>query len=150
MTWKGHWHGYGPWIGDRTELKDPQRRPGPDPGDQQTRDFLVSTQQPERTGHWLLRRSQAAADRTWTRVEDAMKWLTGIYADRPPFERSDGLTAYLSLDARSKLTQESLALGSDTVWAYYARNGSYISYEVVCCPSSYFHPEISCPLPPPR
>jgi hypothetical protein len=149
MTWKGHWHGYGPWIGQRSELNQEHlRRPGTDPNSEQTRGFIASALPPLMTGHALLKRSHTAPDRTWTSVEDAITWLTGIYTDRPPLDTNDGQAAYGPLDRRIQVAREDLAGGSDTVWAYYGRNGAFVSYDVVCCPSSYFHPDIPCPLPP--
>jgi hypothetical protein len=99
------------------------------------------------TGHALLRRNQAAPDRTWTTVSEAVDWLTKTYADRPPFERPDGQRAYVPLEVMIRGAEEYLPLGTDTVWAYYARSGAFVSYQVICCPSR-LHPDIPCPLPP--
>ena len=148
MNWSGHWHGYGPWTGTRDEYgKEHLRRPGTSPDDEQTRAFIAETLPPVMTGHALLRRHQTASDRTWTTVQDAVDWLTRIYADRPPYERSDGLRAYVPLEAMVRGAEGHLPLGKDTVWAYYGRNGAFVSYSVICCPS-FFHPDIPCPLPP--
>jgi hypothetical protein len=148
MTWSGHWHGYGPWIGTRDEYgKEHLRRPGASPDDEQTRAFIAETLPPLMTGHALLRRNQTAPDRTWTIVRDAVDWLTKVYADRPPYERPDGLRAYVPLEAMVQGAEGHLPLGKDTVWAYYGRNGAFVSYSVICCPSP-LHPDIACPLPP--
>jgi hypothetical protein len=148
MNWAGHWHGYGPWTGTRSELaQEDLRRPGTDPGDEQTRAFLASALPPMMTGHWLLRRNQVSADRTWTDVRDAITWLTYIWADKPPLDRPDGLSAYAPLEVMTAGAERDLSGGSDTVWAYYQRSGAYVSYEVVSCPSHPFHPGIPCPLP---
>jgi hypothetical protein len=98
------------------------------------------------TGHALLRRHQTAPDRTWTAAEEAVEWLVKSYADRPPFERTDGQSAYAPLEVKIRDAEEHLPLGTDAVWAYYARGGAFVSYEVICCPSR-FHPDIPCPLP---
>ncbi|MDG4799895.1 hypothetical protein [Micromonospora sp. WMMD980] len=37
------------------------------------------------TGHYLLRRSQTSRERTWTRVEDALDWLSAM-SDRHPHD----------------------------------------------------------------
>ena len=148
MNWSGHWHGYGPWIGSRSEYgQEHLRRPGTSPGDEQTRMFMASTIPPIQTGHVLLRRHQAARDRTWTTVQEAVDWLTKNFNDRPPFERADGLGAYLSLASRIEGAEEYLPLGADTIWAYYTRSGAFMTFEVICCPSR-LHPDILCPLPP--
>jgi hypothetical protein len=150
MNWPGHWHGYGPWIGDRKEYDQEQlRRPGFSPDDDQTRIFLASTIPPLMTGHALLRRQQTARDRTWTTVQEALDWLTQIYADRPPPFTPSGLYATPEEQRQSKIrdAEAHLPRGTDTIWTYYTRNGSFISYEVICCPSR-IHPDIPCPLPP--
>jgi hypothetical protein len=74
-------------------------------------------------------------------------WLTKTYADRPPYERSDDLRTYIPLEEMVRGAEEHLPPGKDTVWAYYARSGAFVSYSVICCPS-HFHPDIPCPLPP--
>ena len=143
MNWSGHWHGYGPWIGSRTEYgQEHLRRPGLAPDDEQTRMFMASTIPPIRTGQALLRRNQAARDRTWTDVREAVDWLTKVYADRPPYEGG-----YVPLEVMTRGAEEHLPLGKDTIWTYYARNGAFVSSEVICCPNG-FHPDIPCPLPP--
>jgi len=149
-NWDGHWHGYGPWVGERRELgKESHRRPGASPDDEQTQAFLTSTLPPMMTGWALLRRRQTVADRTWTAVSDAVDWLTKTYADRPPSFAPSSLypTPEEQLQSKVRDAEEHLPLGTDTVWAYYATNGAYVSYEVICCPS-HFHPDIPCPLPP--
>jgi hypothetical protein len=148
MNWSGHWHGYGPWSGTRSEYNQEHlRRPGASPDDEQTRTFTAATVPPLMTGHALLRRHQAAPDRTWATVAEALGWLAKTYADRPPYERADGLSAYVPLEVKIRDAEEHLPLGTDTVWAYYARSGAFTSYEVICCPSR-LHPGIPCPLPP--
>ena len=148
MNWAGHWHGYGPWIGTRSDYgQESLRRPGISPDDEQTRMFMASAIPPVMTGHALLRRHQAAAERTWADVRGAVDWLAKTYADRPPMERPDGQRAYVPLEVKIRDAEEHLPLGADTVWTYYAQIGAFVSYEVICCPSR-FHPDIPCPLPP--
>ena len=148
MNWSGHWHGYGPWIGSRSEYNQEHlRRPGLSPDDEQTRMFIAATIPPLMTGHALLRRNQTARERTWTAVQEAVDWLTKTYADRPPYEGADGQRAYAPLEVKIGDAEEHLPRGKDTSWTYYTRNGAFMSYEVICCPN-HFHPDIPCPLPP--
>ncbi|MEU8570465.1 hypothetical protein AB0C51_19315 [Streptomyces pathocidini] len=99
------------------------------------------------TGHWLLRRSQTAADRTWTDVGDAMTWLKTTYESNPPFKRDDGKQAYAALDTKIVYAMDVLPRGVDVTWAHYTESSSLTSFTVVCCPNQ-FHPEIACPMPP--
>lgn len=112
QTWAGHWHGFGPWLGspDRYAREGNRRpphlvRPAAD-ADHATRyqeaagEFATSSLPPLMTGHWMAKKGQAAADRTWTDVTDAVEWLKRHYTDQPPFERSDGLQAYVGLDGK--------------------------------------------------
>ncbi|MCX4729800.1 hypothetical protein [Streptomyces sp. NBC_01363] len=46
------------------------------------------------TGHWLMKKSQVSADRTWTDLGIALAWLTKKYEESPPYVRADGLQAY--------------------------------------------------------
>ncbi|MFI1963704.1 hypothetical protein ACH429_06120 [Streptomyces pathocidini] len=148
MSWQGHWHGYGPWVGSGAEYaKEGVRRPGPLPNDPQTQAFMTARTPPMMTGHALLRRGQAAADRTWADVEHAVTWLQKCYAENPPLSREDGKTAYLELDGKTAYARDVLPRGVDVAWAYWMNSGSLASYSVVCCPSLH-HPEIPCPLPP--
>ncbi|MGW4201729.1 hypothetical protein [Streptomyces sp. NPDC004726] len=143
MTWQGHWHGYGPWTGAGTEYaKESNRRPGPHPGDEQTRAFLAAPIPPMMTGHWLLRRTQTSPDRTWTDPVAALDWLTDHYAANPPF------TGHTSHEVKTAHARECLPLGVDVTWAYWTNAGSLVSYSVVSCPNRH-QPHIPCPLPPP-
>ncbi|PZG23590.1 hypothetical protein C1I95_02945 [Micromonospora craterilacus] len=143
--WRGHWHGFGPWTGSRDEFaKEGQRRPGRDPRDEQTRTFLANTMTPVETGHWLLRRDQATAERTWTDVADAATWMRRVHQANPA-DRSGGVL--LTVDELVEQKAANLARGGDVVWGYYTPAFSYVSAAVVCCPSRFF-PDIPCPLPP--
>lgn len=149
MSWSGHWHGYGPWVGSRnTYGHEGLRRPGALPDDEQTRVFLASTMPPMQTGHWLMRRSQTTADRSWTDAADAVDWLTKTYGADQPFERENGEQSYVHLDVKVAQAEDDLPRGNDVVWVHYARSSSLVSFAVVCCPHR-FHPRIPCPLPPP-
>ncbi|WP_269853070.1 hypothetical protein [Streptomyces sp. RPT161] len=148
MNWQGHWHGYGPWIGSRDAYgNEGMRRPGRLASDEQTRSFLASDMPPMMNGHWLLRRSQTAADRTWTNPETAVAWLEKTYAENPPFERDDGRRAYTGRETKTEYAMDVLPRGVDVSWVYYLKSASLASFSVVCCPN-HFHPEIPCPLPP--
>ncbi len=143
--WNGHWHGFGPWTGSRDDFaKEGQRRPGPDPDDEQTQVFLANTMTPVQLGHWLLRRHQAAADRTWADVAGAGTWMSRV-REANPADTSGG--ALLTVDEKVARQCESLRLGSDMCWGYYTATFSYVSFAVVCCPNRLF-PAIPCPLPP--
>ena len=143
--WSGHWHGYGPWTGPRSEhAKEDPRRPGKDlsRNDPKTQAFIAGSVPPVETGHALLRRPREG--RTWTDLADALTWLEKNYRQHPP-------TGDLGLDLPDKLryATDFLSKGSDAVWSYYTSGYvSYVSYEVICCPHR-FHPTIPCPLPPP-
>ncbi len=169
MTWQGHWHGFGPWVGPPAEYaKEGSRRPVlPDPppapteGDKEfkkaakalerwhevRRDFPVTDLPPIRTGHWLLRKNRASQERTWTSVDEAVTWLTKEYEEMPPFVREDGKQAYASLEDHQAGALERLPLGTDALWIHYTQAQQIFSAAVVCCPNHFF-PEIPCPLPP--
>ncbi|WP_230396181.1 hypothetical protein [Streptomyces blattellae] len=99
------------------------------------------------TGHWLQKRGQAAAARTWTDVADAVEWLKQGYTDNPPAERTDGLRAYVGLDVKLAYAIDALPCGVDISWVHYTKSKSLFSASVVCCPNR-FHPTLTCPLPP--
>ncbi|MDT9695381.1 hypothetical protein [Streptomyces sp. P17] len=159
QTWSGHWHGFGPWVGSvETYAKEGNRRPAhtiqPDPAsDHATRyreaasEFATGSVPPLMTGHWLLKRGQAAPARTWTDVTDAVEWLKGIYTANPPFERTDGKQAYAALDVKMAYAYDVLPRGVDVAWVHHTQARSLFSASVVCCPP-LFHPGISCPMPP--
>ncbi|MDT0341582.1 hypothetical protein [Streptomyces litchfieldiae] len=148
MSWSGHWHGYGPWIGTRDSYgAENLRRPGTSPNDEQTRVFLSQTLPPMQLGHWLMRRDQTAADRTWTEVTGAVNWLRESYDANPPMERDDGRQAYVDLDTKTRYAADSLPRGVDVSWVHYMRSQNLVSFSVVCCPHR-FHPRTPCPLPP--
>lgn len=148
MSWPGHWHGYGPWTGSRdTYGQEGLRRPGTFPHDEETRTFLAQTLPPMEVGHWLMRRNQTAADRTWVNAPDAVDWLKKTYAANPPFVREDGKRAYLDLDTRIRYSEDSLSHGVDVCWVHYTKSSNLVSFSVVCCPHR-FHPQTPCPLPP--
>ncbi|MBX7266184.1 hypothetical protein KIF24_09235 [Micromonospora sp. Llam7] len=144
-NWAGHWHGFGPWTGSRSEFaKEGPRRPGADSGDAETQAFLANTMTPVETGHWLLRRSQAAAERTWTDVAGAAAWMSRVRAANPA-DQSGG--TLLTVDELIDRKSASLTLGSDVAWGYYTPAFGYVSFAVVCCPSRSL-PDIPCPSPP--
>ncbi|MEU9115759.1 hypothetical protein AB0D04_29265 [Streptomyces sp. NPDC048483] len=148
LSREGHWHGYGAWVGSGKEYgREGLRRPGRHPGDEQTRAFLASPLPPMMVGHWLLRRDQTAAERTWTRAVDAVSWLKGIYRENLPLDREDGRTAYCGLHVKTAYALDALPRGVDVTWAYWMTSGSLTSYSVVACPNRP-HPDIACPLPP--
>lgn len=166
QNWAGHWHGYGPWIGSPAvyHQEGNRRPPHPDPpppavdGDKQAvrllqryreagAEFYSSGLPPIMTGHWLVKRGQTAAERTWTDVTDAVGWLKQHYTDNPPFERPDGLQAYLPLDALIAYTYDALPRGVDSTWSHYTQGKSLLSMSVVCCPN-LFLPDVDCPLSP--
>lgn len=168
QNWAGHWHGFGPWVGTVAQYYEEgnRRPPHPDPpspamdGDKQAvrlqrryreaaAEFYGSALPPVMTGHWLVKRGQAAADRTWTDVTDAVEWLKQRYTDQPPFERADGLRAYVPLDALIASAYDTLPRGVDVTWSHYTPGKSLLSMSVVCCPN-LFHPSVACPLPPRR
>ncbi|MEU6085601.1 hypothetical protein ABZ865_02140 [Streptomyces sp. NPDC047085] len=157
QTWKGHWHGFGPWIGAPVDYaKEGNRRPphpvrpAPEAGhadryQQAAGEFATSSLPPLMSGHWLVKQGQVAADRTWTDVSDAIEWLTRHYTDNPPFERTDGGQAYERLDAKIAYTSDVLPRGVDIAWVHYTQARSLLSLSVVCCPN-LFHPGTPCPL----
>lgn len=147
MSWRGHWHGFGPWVGSGAEYgREGQRRPGPTPNDLVTKTFLESKVPPIMTGHWLLRRTQASQERTWTVAEDAVAWLEKQYADHPPMIRSDGKQSYTTVEVKVGYAQEALPRGIDLTWAYWTTH-SLVSFSVVGCRNIH-HPKIACPFPP--
>ncbi|WP_208811056.1 hypothetical protein [Micromonospora echinofusca] len=93
------------------------------------------------TGLSLLRRSQAAVERTWTNVEDALDWLCLTWRANPP--GGD----VLSLDEHIAYDRGYLSRGSDCCLGYYNSGYGFVSYSVVCCPNHFF-PDVPCPLPP--
>ncbi|AKJ12906.1 hypothetical protein ABB07_23585 [Streptomyces incarnatus] len=167
MTWSGHFHGYGPWIGTPESYhKEGNRRPPhPDhpappasPDDKQAErvlaryrevaaEFPTSNLPPLMTGHWLLKRNQTSAGRTWTDPAVALKWLTKHYLENLPFEREDGRRAYAGLETKREYAIDVLPVGVDVSWVYYTRSGNIVSLSVVCCPNRH-HPELGCPMPP--
>jgi hypothetical protein len=139
-TWKGHWHGYGPWTGRREDLAvEHLRRPGPDLSrpDPNTTAFIRGELPPMQTGHALLRKP--ARDRTWTDLNGALTWLEKTYVGHPP---GDGQAT--DLVGRLAYARQFLAGGSDDVLAYYTAGFSFVHYEIICCPNR-FHPSIVCP-----
>jgi hypothetical protein len=160
QTGAGHWHGFGPWIGDpKTYAEEGNRRPvhpqPPGPGanfdtsryHQAGSEFANGSLPPLMTGHWLMKHGQAVRSRTWTDVTDAVDWLTRQYTASPPFERTDGLHAYVGLDVKIAYALDVLPRGVDVSWVHYTQSRSLFSASVVCCPN-LFHPTIPCPLQP--
>ncbi|MFF5296709.1 hypothetical protein [Paractinoplanes globisporus] len=148
MTGQAHWHGYGPWTGPHGFVErgnDQHRRPGPERSDAATVAFVQNTMPPLETGHYLLRRAQTGRDRTWTAVDDALRWLCETYQRHPPAPELN----FGPLDARCRHTRAGLEGGSDAVWHYTTSgNGDRVAvFAVVCCPHRY-HPGTPCPLPP--
>ncbi|MEU9777277.1 hypothetical protein [Streptomyces sp. NPDC047968] len=110
-------------------------------------EFQTGNVPPLMTGHWLLRKNQVAADRTWTDMGVAIAWLTKHYEANPPYERADGLHAYGSLESKLEYAADVLLRGVDVSWVHYTGSKNLWSVNVVCCPNR-FHPDIPCPLPP--
>lgn len=159
QNWNGHWHGFGPWVGapDRYAKEGGRRPPHPivaaAVSNSTTRyreaaaEFATGSVPPLMSGHWLMKQGQVAADRTWTDVTDAVEWLKAQYTDSPPFERSDGLRAYVSLDVQVAGAYDALPRGVDVSWIHYTQSQSLFSASVVCCPN-LFHSDLACPFPP--
>ncbi|MFD8789328.1 hypothetical protein [Streptomyces vinaceus] len=160
MNWQGHYHGYGPWVGDIKDYsREGERRPGPaveglgTPGvllpehKKQVDYFIEDKRPPMMTAHWLLKRGQTSSARTWTDPAEAISWLEIIYAENPPYERPDNLLAYAPLSVKVSYAHEVLPLGVDVTWAYYLKSKSFLSASVVACKNRLF-PNIPCPLPP--
>jgi hypothetical protein len=143
-----HWHGYGPWTGTSEQLRgEASRRPGRDPADAATQAFIAATIPPMQLGHYLLRRRDTTAARTWTSVDDAMDWLGKTYAAHPPLTLADGAQAYVDLEARRRYTRDGLHHGVDAFWLYYTAGFGVVAYAVICCPHKHLT-TIPCPLPP--
>ncbi|MFE9923255.1 hypothetical protein ACFYQA_17220 [Streptomyces sp. NPDC005774] len=159
QNWAGHWHGFGPWTGSpESYFKEGNRRPAhtiqpASESDHATRyreaagEFATGSVPPLMSGHWLMKRGQAAHARTWTTARDAVDWLTQRYQSTPPFERSDGLQAYEGLDAKIACALDALPRGGDVSWVHYTQSRGLFSVSVVCCPNLH-HPDLVCPLPP--
>ncbi|MEU3984857.1 hypothetical protein AB0F77_33150 [Streptomyces sp. NPDC026672] len=159
QTWTGHWHGYGPWAGSPTVYaKEGSRRP-PHPvrpateANHATRyqeaagEFATSSLPPLMSGHWLAKEGRTAADRTWTDVTDVVQWLERHYIDQPPFERTDGLRAYVGLEVKVAYAYDVLPRGVDVAWIHYTQSRNLFSASIVCFPN-LFHPDLPCPLLP--
>jgi hypothetical protein len=110
-------------------------------------EFQTGNVPPTMTGHWLMKKTQVSADRTWADLGIALAWLTKEYEENPPFIRADGLQAYSSLENKLEYATDVLPRGVDVSWVYYTPSKNLISFSVVCCPNR-FHPDIPCPLPP--
>lgn len=159
QNWKGHWHGFGPWIGSPEAYhKEGGRRPPHPvrPGaeaphasryQEAAGEFATSSMPPLMTGHWLMKQGQAARARTWTDPAAAAEWLKQQYTSSPPFERADGKRAYVELDVKLAYTLDALPRGVDVSWVHYTQSRSLFSASVACCPN-LFHPTIPCPLSP--
>ncbi|REK89890.1 hypothetical protein DY245_13230 [Streptomyces inhibens] len=159
MSWSGHWHGFGPWIGAPARYaQEGGRRPPhsilPAPGAREEEryrevaaEFPTSDLPPLMTGHWLIKRNQAVPDRTWTVVAETLNWLTKHYEENPPFTREDGKQAYCTLAEKQAYAVDVLPRGVDVSWVHYTQSRNLFSAAVVCCPN-HFHPDVPCPLPP--
>lgn len=159
MSWSGHWHGFGPWVGPPERyFQEGGRRPPhpiqPAPGSKEEQryreaaaEFPTSHLPPMMPGHWLLKRNQASTDRTWADASEAVHWLTKLCLDNPPFEREDGKQTYSSLEEKQEYAFDALPRGVDVSRVHYNGARSIVSINVVCCPNLH-HPEIPCPLPP--
>ncbi|MEU2062328.1 hypothetical protein [Streptomyces sp. NPDC013455] len=165
MSWTGHFHGYGPWIGspDSYHREGDRRPPHPDPPAPPASDedkaairilqryrevmaeFPTSNLPPMMSGHWLMKRNQAAHERTWTDATAALDWMVKHFLDNPPMQREDGRQAYASLDTRREYVLDVLPVGVDVSWVYYNRPGNIVSLNLVCCPNRH-HPDLTCPL----
>ncbi|WP_406192005.1 MULTISPECIES: hypothetical protein [unclassified Streptomyces] len=83
------------------------------------------------TGHWLMKKTQVSADRTWADLGIAFAWLTKEYEENPPFIRADRLQAYSSLENKLEYATDVLPRGVDVSWAYYTPSKNLISFSVV-------------------
>ncbi|MGW1225402.1 hypothetical protein [Streptomyces sp. NPDC001478] len=110
-------------------------------------EFQTGNVPPTMTGHWLMKKGQVSADRTWTDLGIALAWLTKKYEESPPYVRADGLVAYASLENKLEYATDVLPRGVDVTWVHYTAAKILISFSVVCCPNR-FHPDLPCPLPP--
>lgn len=136
-----HWHGY-EWAGSPTELReDNRRRPSKIPAE--LPEFMSSAVPPIQTGHWLLRRRDAAASRTWTDVDDVVTWLTARYERNPPSAQ----LSYISLDERTATTRDGLLHGVDAWWEYYTGGMGVFVAAAICCPHAHLR-ALLCPMPP--
>ncbi|WP_411090773.1 hypothetical protein [Streptomyces sp. 049-1] len=159
QNWAGHWHGYGPWTGSPAAyFAEGNRRPAhviqPDPTAphadryrEAASEFANGALPPLMTGHWLLKRGQAAGARTWTDASEATEWLKRQYASSPPFERTDGLQAYVALASKIQYALDVLPRGVDVSWVHYTQSRGLFAAQVVCCPPLH-HRDLACPLPP--
>ncbi|MCN9244000.1 hypothetical protein NGF19_24995 [Streptomyces sp. RY43-2] len=165
MSWTGHFHGYGPWIGSPDQYhREGDRRPvHPDPPAPPVSDddkvavrvqqryrevaaeFATSELPPMMSGHWLMKRGRTSAERTWDDSAVVLDWLTRQFLDHPPMEREDGRQAYVDLDTKRAYVLDVLPVGVDVSWVYYNRSGGIVSLNVVCCPNRH-HPGLTCPL----
>ncbi|EFL13873.1 hypothetical protein [Streptomyces sp. C] len=161
MVRRGHFHGYGPWIGSsKRYAQEHNRRPVHEIVPDRELDpklyarytdakneFQNGDLPPMTTAHWLLKtRSFHRSDQMWTDPEEAVIWLKGIYAENPPGEVG-GKPGYLDLESKITHARECLGLGQDVSWVYYFAGAErMVSYSVVCCPN-HSHPELACPLP---
>ncbi|WP_234438628.1 hypothetical protein [Streptomyces sp. NRRL S-340] len=108
-------------------------------------EFPTSNLPPMMSGHWLMKRNQAAHERTWTDATAALDWMVKHFLDNPPMQREDGRQAYASLDTRREYVLDVLPVGVDVSWVYYNRPGNIVSLNLVCCPNRH-HPDLTCPL----
>ncbi|GAA1007672.1 hypothetical protein STXM2123_4390 [Streptomyces sp. F-3] len=165
MSWTGHFHGFGPWVGspEAYHREGDRRPPYPDPpappatdDDKKAREalaryrevaaeFPVSPLPPMMSGHWLMKRGQASHERTWTDAAAAVDWLTKHYLDNPPAGHGDGARQGSELDHKRTYALDVLPGGVDVSWVYYNRAGNIVSINVVCCPNIH-HPDLACPL----
>ncbi|MFG2624789.1 hypothetical protein [Streptomyces sp. NPDC048473] len=76
-----------------------------------------------------------------------MTWLQTMYESNPPFEREDGMQAYVCLEQKVTYAMDALPRGVDVCWVHYTKSSSLVSCSVVCC-ANHHHPNILCPLPP--
>ena len=108
---------------------------------------MASTLPPLQLGHYLLRRRDTTAARTWTNVDDAMDWLGTTHAAHPPLTLSNGSQAYPALQARRRHTRDGLHHGVDAFWLYYTTKFGVVACAVICCPHRHMTTS-PCPLPP--
>lgn len=165
MSWSGHFHGYGPWVGSpETYHRAGYRRP-PHPSPptlltstddkkaidihthyhQAAKEFPVSPLPPMMSGHWLLKRAQASPERTWASATAAVDWLTAGYLANLEAGHADPARTGAGLDGKRVYALDALPGGVDVSWVYYDHASQIVSIEVVCCPNLH-HPELACPL----
>lgn len=145
--WNGHWHGY-VWTGATLDFYEEKYKRPSRHNPSHTQDFLVSSLPPNMTGHRLWKRKQAAAERTWTTVEDVLEWAEKQCLATPKAARSifepERWETWVAYACRTLLG------GGDVVWSrdFNSQASSRFHLSVVCCPNRFQPDDVPCPFPP--